>query len=285
DGMMFDGPLGTLAHAFPPGSGLGGDAHFDDDESFTFRSSKAFVLFLVAAHEFGHSLGLSHSNIPNALMFPTYNFTDPDRSPLSSNDIDEIQSLYGPPNCQNLVWDAVTTFRGETVFFKNGFYWRKSQSNTVIQLPIRSFWPNAPDNVDAAYEDPAQDKLFLFKGTQVWAFNGQNLEPGYPKPLSSFGLPASVTKINATVHNKNTGKTLLFFDKSYYRYDERLNQMDEGYPKRVEDVFVGLTGEVTAAHMTNNNIYLFSGKKLFEFRMFLHLLFPRLLRSNYFLPC
>ncbi len=28
-------------------------------------------------------------------MFPTYTFTDPDRSPLSSDDIEGIQSLYG----------------------------------------------------------------------------------------------------------------------------------------------------------------------------------------------
>ncbi|XP_050958205.1 collagenase 3, partial [Labeo rohita] len=274
-----------LAHAFDPGSGLGGDAHFDDDEFFTFRnnSHNAFVLFLVAAHEFGHSLGLFHSEDPNALMHSLYTFTDPDRSPLSSNDIEGIQLLYGPPNCQNLVWDAVTTFRGETLFFKNGFYWRKSQSNTVIQLPIRSFWLNAPDNVDAAYEDPAQDKLFLFKGTQVWAFNGQNLEPGYPKPLSSFGLPASVTKINAAVHNQNTGKTLLFVGRHYYSYDERENRMDEGDPPRVNIRFPGLTGEVTAAHMTNNNFYLFSGRNLVKFSNSIGL--PHLLQNNYFLPC
>ncbi len=49
----------------------------------------------MAAHEFGHSLGLLHSNVPGALMFPTYSFTDPDRSPLSSDDIKGIQSLYG----------------------------------------------------------------------------------------------------------------------------------------------------------------------------------------------
>uniref|UniRef100_A0A673MX37 Collagenase 3-like n=1 Tax=Sinocyclocheilus rhinocerous TaxID=307959 RepID=A0A673MX37_9TELE len=72
DAYPFDGPQGTLAHAFAPSLAIGGDAHFDDDEFFTFRSSKGFVLFLVAAHEFGHSLGLSHSNVRGALMFPTY---------------------------------------------------------------------------------------------------------------------------------------------------------------------------------------------------------------------
>ncbi|KAK7125546.1 hypothetical protein R3I93_021041 [Phoxinus phoxinus] len=97
DGLPFDGPQNTLAHAYAPSSGIGGDAHFDDDEVFTFSSprAKCYVLFLVAAHEFGHSLGLSHSNVPGALMFPTYSFRDPGRFSLHSDDIRGIQSLYG----------------------------------------------------------------------------------------------------------------------------------------------------------------------------------------------
>uniref|UniRef100_A0A8C1H5A7 interstitial collagenase n=1 Tax=Cyprinus carpio carpio TaxID=630221 RepID=A0A8C1H5A7_CYPCA len=305
DAQPFDGPLGTLAHAFAPSPGIGGDAHFDDDELFTLRSSRGHVLFLVAAHEFGHSLGLSHSDVSGALMFPTYSFTDPDSFSLPSDDIRGIQSLYvknielfvycvaftsGPPDpepkntpCRQ-VWDAVTTFKGETIFFKDSFFWRRSPSRSVARLPIKSFWPNAPDNIDAAYEDPVQDKLFLFKGKQVWAFNDRNLEPGYPKPLSSFGLPVSVTKVDAAVHNKNSGKTLLFFDIYYYSYDEREEKMDRGNPKRVENGFPGLTGEVTAAHMSKNNIYLFSGANLFEFSSSNRNLI-RLLKSDYFLPC
>ncbi|XP_072515665.1 matrix metallopeptidase 30 [Salminus brasiliensis] len=101
DNNVFDGPGGTLAHAFAPGAGIGGDAHFDDDENFTTFSPRV-VLFLVAAHEFGHSLGLSHSRVPGALMFPTYSFTDPNKFVLPRDDVNGIQSLYG-------IWKAPLT--------------------------------------------------------------------------------------------------------------------------------------------------------------------------------
>ncbi|KAK7125545.1 hypothetical protein R3I93_021040 [Phoxinus phoxinus] len=105
DGLPFDGPHGTLAHAYAPTSGIGGDAHFDDDEVFTFSSprAKCYVLFLVAAHEFGHSLGLSHSDVPGALMFPIYSFIDPGSFSLASDDISGIQSLYGPNRVRTLI--------------------------------------------------------------------------------------------------------------------------------------------------------------------------------------
>ncbi|KAK5644615.1 hypothetical protein RI129_005915 [Pyrocoelia pectoralis] len=44
----------------------------------------------VALHELGHSLGLDHSDVAEAVMFPTYSVW----TELSQDDIDRIQKLY-----------------------------------------------------------------------------------------------------------------------------------------------------------------------------------------------
>ncbi|XP_029458279.1 collagenase 3-like [Rhinatrema bivittatum] len=94
DSFPFDGPGGVLAHAFAPGSGIGGDTHLDEDEKWS-TNSIGFNLFLVAAHEFGHALGLDHSNVPAALMYPTYRYVNTNNFRLSRDDIQGIQALYG----------------------------------------------------------------------------------------------------------------------------------------------------------------------------------------------
>ncbi|XP_032432680.1 collagenase 3-like [Xiphophorus hellerii] len=301
DFYPFDGPDGTLAHAFAPSSGIGGDAHFDEDETFTFRTNKGYVLFLVAAHEFGHSLGLSHSNDPGALMAPVYSYKNPDTFVLPQDDVRGIQSLYGknedpippgptapptPDACDSsLVLDAVATLRGEMLFFKNGFFWRiYPQSNTPEQTLIANFWPDAPDSVDAAYESQESDRVFLFKGRQVWAFSGYDLVRDYPKSISSFGLPEDIKKVDAALNDPETGKTLFFVDSNYYSYDETTKAMDSGFPKRVDETFSGMTRKVTAALQNRGYTYLYSGPYMYEFSSRTGQML-RLLRNSYFLPC
>ncbi|XP_017344516.1 collagenase 3 [Ictalurus punctatus] len=298
DGSPFDGPNNLLAHAFGPADGLGGDTHFDDDETFTFKSPNGYNLFLVAAHEFGHALGLNHSSDPGALMNARYTYRDVDSFVLPRDDVRKIQALYGsnpdipdkpepiPPSTPNacdpsLVLDAVTTLRGETYFFKNKFFWRHHpQIPQNEQFLIKTFWPELPDDIDAAFEDPSADLVYIFKGQKVWALSGYDVVNRMN--LSSFRLPAKVKKINAAVYDESTGKMLFFVGKSYYSYDTNKKKMDKGYPKLVEERFPGMTGKVTAAYQYSSFTYLFSGTSIFEFS---ETVLMRVLGNNYFLQC
>ncbi|XP_005363192.1 matrix metalloproteinase-9 [Microtus ochrogaster] len=69
-------------------------SNFDTDKKWGFCPDKGYSLFLVAAHEFGHALGLDHSSVPEALMYPMYRFLE--GSPLHEDDVRGIQHLYGP---------------------------------------------------------------------------------------------------------------------------------------------------------------------------------------------
>ncbi len=49
-------------------------------------------MMTVAAHEFGHALGLGESSVTSAVMYGTYNGT---KQVLTSDDISGIDSIYG----------------------------------------------------------------------------------------------------------------------------------------------------------------------------------------------
>ena len=113
DGEAFDGPLGTLAHAFSPTDGR---FHLDAAESWVAtgdvsRASSAVAVDLesVAVHEIGHLLGLGHSSEPGAIMFPT--ITSRTRKvDLASDDVVGIQSLYGGnPNFKGVAPPATSS--------------------------------------------------------------------------------------------------------------------------------------------------------------------------------
>uniref|UniRef100_A0ACB8FGK6 Uncharacterized protein n=1 Tax=Sphaerodactylus townsendi TaxID=933632 RepID=A0ACB8FGK6_9SAUR len=175
DFFPFDGPSGQLAHAFPPGDNIGGDVHFDDDETWT-NDSRAFNLFAVAAHEFGHALGLQHSSHPRALMYPLYTYSGLKDFVLPEDDVEGIQALYGPrtrmvsaevpSRCDpNFSADAIAELHGEKIIFKDRFMWHHSaQMSSQGWVVIHSLWSGVPDQVDAAYSLPDEDLIFIFTG-------------------------------------------------------------------------------------------------------------------------
>lgn len=110
DGEPFDGVMGTLAHAFSPPSGM---FHLDGDENWVldgnFFNAPSFMtavdLESVAVHEIGHLLGLGHSSVEDAIMYPS--ITSATRKvELTEDDILGVQELYG--SNPNFNWTGPT---------------------------------------------------------------------------------------------------------------------------------------------------------------------------------
>jgi hypothetical protein len=69
------------------------------DEAFKFFAgtsgcSGGFYIEDIAAHEFGHALGLGHSTVVGATMYPSVSSCNTGNRTLDTDDIDGVRSLY-----------------------------------------------------------------------------------------------------------------------------------------------------------------------------------------------
>ncbi|KAK3586496.1 hypothetical protein CHS0354_033519 [Potamilus streckersoni] len=256
DNNPFDGQGQTLAHAYFPQ--YGGDAHFDDDERWTINSTQGVNLYQVAAHEFGHSLGLAHSDSRDALMAPFYRGYEKGIQ-LGDDDIYAIQELYGkktdantpnipdferdkvdlattrkpivhiPPICRDSKIDAITrTDDGLTYIFAGRHYYRLNENGIDPGYPreIAWDWEKVVGPIDAALTWP-NGWTFIFKESVYWKFHNMRLIYG-PKNISEgfHGIP---NNIDAAFVWSGNGKTYFIKGDKYWRYYR--NRIDFGYPR------------------------------------------------------
>ncbi|KAG8002166.1 Matrix metalloproteinase-20 [Nibea albiflora] len=254
----FDGPRGTLAHAFGPGLGIGGDTHFDDDEHWT-AGETGFNLFVVAAHEFGHALGLKHSRNPESLM---YGWSSQSNHWLSGSMFPRLLQNKCDPD---LTFDAVSTLGDATFFFRERYLWIKhNEQYDIKEGPITNFMPKIETSIDAAFWVPRRSTAYLIHESMFWTVKGSHVK-GKPRALTHFGFPAWVQDVDAAVHIVKTGRTLFFMHDIYWSYNENRRVMDFGYPKYISEDFPGVNTTINAAIHKEGFIYFFVGPQVYKY--------------------
>ncbi|XP_008281497.1 matrix metalloproteinase-17 [Stegastes partitus] len=144
-------------------------------------------------------------------------------------------------------FDAVANIRGEVFFFKGSNFWRTQRDRSLVSLnpaQIKNFWRGLPpgtDKIDAVYERKSDSRIIFFIGSEYWVFKDTEAMAGYPRPLSEWGMRRKngqlVDRVDAAFVWAHNGKTYLFSEGEYWRFDESrkgelvTRQPESGYPR------------------------------------------------------
>ncbi|XP_037539090.1 matrix metalloproteinase-15 [Nematolebias whitei] len=268
DMSPFDGEGGSLAHAYYPGPGIGGDVHFDADEPWTLDNEdpKGIDFFLVAVHELGHALGLEHSDNPNATMAPLYRWISTENFTLHEDDIRGIQYLYGPP----LIIDAPSTSPpipddepSHVSPTSPSAPEDKSSSSSPTNSP-----PKPSDPTEGSLDPPAQPESSptVLTSYHTPTTSQPEPEPTTPPVRKDIPPPTRTPKVPANqppnicdgefdTVTMLRGEMFVFKGRWFWRV--RRNRVLDNYPMPISVFWTGLPSDIDAAYERHDGKFVF----------------------------
>ncbi|XP_071180545.1 stromelysin-1-like [Mytilus edulis] len=299
DNDPFDGEGGVLAHAFYPQNG---DAHFDDGELWVVNKTGT-DLFIVAAHEFGHSLGLDHSENDDALMAPYYTGYIPNYQ-LHPDDIAGIRSQYGeqqnpsptdpsptdplptdaprptpgvtvtpppvdnrPELCFNGYEATIKNTNGEYLFFVKPKHvmMMTAESGLYRTDKTKKVFKKSPRKVDGAFTLPDTNNIYLIKGKKIYEFDSEGTRTRVLKIKKEKGRKILPEKTRAAFA-VSENQVYMLGDSMVWQLDLSTLTISSESIKLLSEEFPGLPSGTEAAMLYDTQtVYFFKSNMYYSF--------------------
>jgi len=144
------------------------------------------------------------------------------------------------------------------------FYTFNKRYKASDPYPIVDKFGKLPENINAAFVNGQDNKLYFFAGELVYQYNSRlmKISDGYPKKISELfsGVPSN---IDAVFTNPKDNNTYFFKDRLVYKYNTTSKRVEEGYPRNIGTKFPGAPDNPDAVLYNNfdGKIYFLRGNQ------------------------
>ncbi|XP_039256683.2 72 kDa type IV collagenase-like [Styela clava] len=264
---------------------------YDKDGMWGFCNGEGYSLFLVATHEFGHAIGLDHSNVADALMYPMYSYHAD--FILPDDDKRGVRDLYGPRRRYLPPLQLETCGGDLTKSEPTATRPPRTSTPTVTprttprgrtSTPTQSTTTHSGDRCDGVVPPTDmcqrkvdavmlyQNEFFVFQGPFVWRVSGRGKNQVQSPERISNHWPTLKCGIDGVYQNPIDLKLMFFKGSQYFLFDGE--NILPGYPREVTELglpartvvddVVFMKGRNPKTRRTENRLYYYVREKVYR---------------------